>query len=249
MKIQEFFDSKKRESARLVSELDAHVATWPEEKKRFDAIDVQCIALASRWNNARAAGSPTVFELEAELIKLRRQRDSIKYQHQIKRDSLHQKIEVFSRPVITDAAEELLDSMKKLSGLYSFERVEPARDIMGRRVRETVLVRHNGEALDKCRARIMELRKNLMEMMHCSLADIEDFIAAAKKEIAHFPLNTLEILEISETQAADMRPQPETTDLDKGTMIVPGVLHVHPRLDKNRVQGLANKVSFLEKTI
>jgi hypothetical protein len=252
MKISEYSASQKRESEQLAKELEAHMATWPQVKTKFDEIDQQCIALAARFSAARMAASPTVLELEAELKKCRWKRDDGKTRFTIRRDELRREIEAFTREPIHKFHQECLDRVQGLSKLYKYERLEPSHNFDGRRVRYGVKISHNTAALSRMKDRIFAAIKEVNDMLHSPLADVEKRISEFCREFENFEYDSMVVEEVSEQQAADMQPgREEPASGNRGIKQPDGHIHIFKDDTKiaPRLKSLENKISFLEKTI
>ena len=169
MNTKEFFDSQQKESQRLVDALAAHMATWPTIEVEYNHIDAGCIELAAKLSAERLAGSPRAISTEAELIQLRRKRDEFKYLFRLKQDDLQRQIEEFTRPVISETAENWLDLARRLPEKYQFER-EYIENHNG--VAVAARISTNADALQAAKNAILESRRRLMEMRHCTLAEI-----------------------------------------------------------------------------
>jgi hypothetical protein len=248
--VNEFFSSQEKESERLCKELEEHMAEWLEVKRQYESEDQKAIETAHQLGAARLAGSPTALSIEADLILLRRKRDGIKHVFQLRRDALHHEIETYSREPIREFSEFAIDSLHGLSQLYSAERVEGMRDLVsGRKIRESVSIRHNARALDACRDRILELRKAAEGMLHRPLAEINNFIRDAKAEIERFPVTTMEICEVSEDKARDMlHPANEPSDIRESVyQFGLGMPNVITHKDTGKLGQLADRITKLEK--
>jgi hypothetical protein len=251
MKVQDYFDSKKRESARLVQELAEHMATWPAVIRQFDEIDEQeCIPLARKWNDAKAAGSPKVVALEADLKQARWRRDGLKRNFGIRRDELVRQIESFTREPISKFHLEALDLARNIAKLYRYQRLEPAHDMDGKRRRATVRITHNTDALIRAKDLIFERIKEVQGMNLSPLADVKQRIAEIRQEFFHLDTSTMQIEEIEEHREPDYRPTPDTGDSDKGMLLPGGGFHIHPpKADAARINNLSDRLSKLEKAI
>jgi hypothetical protein len=245
MQIGEFFDSRKRESARLVAELEKHTATWPDAKSKFDEIDTECVAIAAELSAALLAHSPTRFEIESRLKTKRWERDGHTHRHSTKRDELFRAIESFTNEPINDFKRFCLDRVKNLSKLYSYQRLESTHNLEGRRTRPTVRVSHNARALDAAKTTIFALIAEIDSMRHASLGEVESRIQAAKTEIQNFDYNTMQIEELTEAQDADMRPHPEPDDIAKGMVMPGGEIHMFNK-DAGRLSNLKSRIEKLE---
>jgi hypothetical protein len=162
--------------------------------------------LAHRLSAEKLAGSPRGITTEAELIGLRRGRDGLKASFQRIRDDYHRQLETITRTPIARTAEAWVNLMRSLPEKYEYERLEPARDLDGRKVRGSVRIRTNATALAAARTRILDARRELMAMQHCSLPQIRALIEKFEREYALFDLSILEAEEVSETRAADLLP-------------------------------------------
>jgi len=248
MKISEYFDSKKRESAELVRQLQEHLKKWPEVKAEYDRIDAECISLAGKLNAERLAGSPKALATESELKATRWRRDGTKHDHSLQRNKLHTAIEALTGKPIFEFHHYCLDFVKNLSKLYRYERVEPSHDIMGRRVRFNVVISHNSEALSKARDRVFECMREIDGMKYRALADIEKKIKEFEVEFAAFNLSTMRIEEVSEHRAAEMEPTKESDDLDKGILLPGGAVRLlEKKGTDSKLDILAGRISKLEQ--
>jgi len=214
MKISEYFDRQKRESAKLAEALAAHMATKDEMQLQYDAADEKCIALAAKLRACLDAGSPRAISIDAELRKLRSQRDGIRSKFFRTRDDLQRKLEGFTREPIRKFCEQNYERLAGLPALYLFERVEPSHNLDGKRLRHGVRVTHNADALDRARDAIFAGVRAVRDMRYCNLEDVEMRIKKLRREFDDFDCSTMQIEEVSEAVAREMRPQePNNTPL------------------------------------
>jgi hypothetical protein len=249
MNISEFFDSRKRDSAAAVEELQKHLETWPEVEAEFKRQDVDvCIPLAGKLASARLAASPTTITIEAELKRARWDRDRAKQNFSIRRAELMRMVESCTRPLIDGFHEECLARVKRLSSKYNFEILENSHDLEGRRRRQTVRVSHNAAALDAAKDRIFAGMREVRDMNLSSLAVLENRIGQLRAEFDNFDFTTLQIEEVDEDTAKSMRPQkPESDDLQSAYIIGPDKKdHILINKDAGRINDLKNRITKLE---
>jgi hypothetical protein len=248
MKVSDFFNARYRESERLVQELEAHQALWPDIMARYAMIDGECIELAAKLAAARLAQSPSQISLEADLQRKRWARDAEKHRHSNKRDELHRQIESYTGKPIRKFAEECLQRAKDLSKKYTFEILEPAHDLDGRRRRGSVKISHNWDRLTAAKERIFSGMREISEMRHSTLSALETRIKNLRAEFENFDYATLQVEEVTEIQAKDMAPPKEDSSIpQKGTLMPDGKVWVHPQPDSPRVSQLADRITQLEK--
>jgi hypothetical protein len=207
MKVSEYFDSRKRESQKLVEELAQHEAGWPAVLAQYNAIDGECVTLAGKLAAARTAQSPTAYELEGQLKQVRWKRDGLKRDHQLRRDELHRAISIFTGPAIHKFRELCLQKIAGLAELYRFEQLTSARSSDGRRLQNTVKIQHNQAALNAARDKILAAMREAEAMQYFSLGDLEQCIVEFRKTFDAFDLDSLEIISVSEERLAEMKPE------------------------------------------
>jgi hypothetical protein len=244
MKITEFFDSQKRESQRLVDELAAHEATSPAMMAELTELDQQCIELAARLSAEQLAQSPKAISTEADLIQLRRKRDAIKHRFTLVRDDLHRRLETITRPLIEKHADRWLELARSLPDRYHC-RQQQIIDQRGN-VR-CYQVEHNNAALIAAKDKILAARKGIIGMLHCSISDIEKEVQAFERQYELIDFDTLEVTEVtSAAEAKKFAPEAEGGDMDRGTQMPDGKIHVHPKPADPQIKNLANRISKLE---
>ncbi len=254
MKITEYLDSKKRESQKLVDELAAHQAKWPEVQAAFDRADGECIALARDFSAYSIAGSPKALVIAGTLKKKRWERDGIKNAHTIRRDELFRAIDGINAEPISAAREYLLGIVRNLLDKYDFQRLERTHDESGRRVRYTVKISHNGAALERCKDRIFAILGQLDSMQHSTLADIENFVKKVKGEISTFDFQTMIVEEVKPDRAAEletvMRDANSTENVVTASRMPDGSLYISPDTKiAPRLKSLESKIAKMETSL
>jgi len=246
--VKKLFDSQSRESEGIVKDIEAHQAKWPEVKNEYDRIDAECITLAAQLTAERAAGSPRALSTEADLIALRRQRDGIRHLHQLRRDELLRAIEEITRPIISEQAERMLDLARRLPEKYQFSK---SSELDARGNARGVRIQTNAEALAAARDTILDARQKLLDMRHCTLAAIEEFIRAFDRIYELLDFSVLQIEEMTPDQARDRAPKAHGTENNQTGIIVGPDPKDHIVLtnttDSVRLDNLAKKVSKLEE--
>jgi hypothetical protein len=250
--IKEFFESKRAQCARLVEELEALNSTLSDIQTKYFEDDKICVLLAGKLTAARLAQSPTCLSLEAELKQARWNRDRGKRSFNARKDDLCREIESFTREPIKRFHQECLDLVKSLSKLYKFERLEPSHNpLTGKRLRWDVKVSHNSAALTMARDRVFEAIRDVQDMIHCSLEDVEKRITEYKLEFANFDLKTMQIEVISESLVDMMQPQRDVSgNLQPATLLGDGKVLLHPMPgEAGRLDALNDRISNLEKKL
>jgi len=214
--LKELFDNQSKRSAELVTELRAHEETWPAIKHEYDQRDKACIAIASRLAAANLAASPTTFALEIELRNARWDRDRGKGVFNRRRSDLHREISTLTGPTINRFVTFCLERAKTLLAEFKFFSDDKKYNFLTDS--RTVIVRHNGAALEKAKESIFAAMKTVREMPYHPLSEIKSRIAEFKKQFDEFDLLILETEEVTEQAASDMKPK---TEPDKFTIAYP----------------------------
>jgi hypothetical protein len=101
--------------------------------------------------------------------------------------------------------------IQELSKYSRFVREGPSTSIFADK--KTVRVRHNADALDKARIRFLGGINGVREMPHSLLVDLKTRIEELENEFIQFKFTTMEVEEVSESRAGDMRPAKPTMAL------------------------------------
>jgi len=204
--LKDLFDSQERESVRLVEELEQHMAARSHMQKEYDTADERCIELARELAGLRLAESPRAMPVEVELKKARFLRDNVKYRWTHKLDKLRRELEMLTTPVITDFHLAWLEKAKQISSRYKFQRLEKKHNPFNDRLAYTVTVKHNVAALDRAKVWIFEQIAAVRALNFSTLGAIKEKIAQCELEFHGIDTDSLEIAEVSESTAADMKP-------------------------------------------
>jgi hypothetical protein len=204
MKLSEYFSSVEIESAQAVQELEEHMSGWPAVQREYARLDEKCVEYARELAPLQLAGSPLALEAEVALHKARLEREGGKATFQRTRNLLQNRVEAFTRKEITDAHLAFLDRARDVGKYYRFVWQDSVTNIFDDRKR--VKVRHNIAALDAAKNRIFAGIKEIQAMRHKPLTEVRAKIAELEMEFAGFRFSTMEVEEVSESVARDMKP-------------------------------------------
>lgn len=238
MKISEILNSQQRRTEDLVRQLEEHTATWAAVQEAHDALDKECVHLASRVSAAKLAQSDSAPQLELELRALRYRRLEIKSAYFRKREKITAELESINGPKIRAAIEDTLARMKALHP--DFQRDETFYSIEGsKRVR----VRHNSAAIRELKERALSAIDELRRMQHRALGDVEAKIREVKN-LFNEGVDLYETDVMTPDTAREHERKPETPVLqnawisDKATVI-------GQASEAGRIADLTNRVEKL----
>jgi hypothetical protein len=257
MKLTDFLDSDKRKSQQLVDERTRHLSTWPTVEAQIKTIDLeQCIPLARAFNDAKAAGSPTVHECEAKLKSARLHRDSLQRDFQMELERLNGEIWPLTNDTLRRFHYEILDLLSALPAKRLYRQLRGTHDSQGYRVAKGVLVSHNFPVIKAARQLYLDTIKEVQGMTYLSLSEIESRIKQFRAKFETLDFTEMTTEEVTESRASELKPNDAPTT-SAGTLLVwPGPGVVPPVFVANpdakiapRLKQLENKLSNLEKNI
>lgn len=246
MKISEYFDSLKGENARLIKGLAEHMGRQSAMQTEYDAVDLECVKLAAKLAAERLAGSPRAIATEADLILLRRKRDAIKYNFQRIRNDFQQRIENTTQQIISETGEKWLKLARDLPEKYEYSRngeIDPRGNI------GHVRISTNAEALGEAKTLILQARRELLQMRHLSLSEIEQHIHKFERQYELLDLSVLTVEEVTPEEALERQPGTEPMNISQSIYKYPGMpSFVVTDPDANiapRLKSLEKKISSL----
>lgn len=243
--LKEFFDKQSRESVEIKKQIDEHKKTEPAMWEEYNRIDAKCIKQAAKYNDEKVVESPKAITTGAELLTLRRRRDDVKFVYQHKLNQLRLKQEGLTRSLITKTAEKWMQYAKNLPN----RSIAQSQSVIDRRgnVRHYA-VKHNWKVLNEAEQKILESRKELMQMQHCSIPEINDFITKAENEFNAMDLTVLELEEVKTTERVKQLTEKRQPDnFAVGTLMPDGSTYIHPpKGTLPRLQNLSDRLEKLE---
>ena len=205
---------QEKQSERIYSLLQQHVATRDEMEREFDAADEECRLLAGQVGAARMAHSPQAVALKAELTAKRYSRDYVRDKWIGTMQDYERQLEALSRDEIQGFLDWAVKTLKELPHRRRINEERKLYDHAGNL--HGIRVNTNLEAERRAKDRIMAAMQEIRQVRAMPLKEIRERIEAVRNDIATIDFDEYTAIDATDADLADMKIHPEVPKMVSG---------------------------------